>query len=94
MSNVHVARLPERFDFGYHKEFNQQMDKALDNKEVTLISLDFSAVNYLDSAALGMIVYLHKKAASVNKKIQITNASGTAAEILKVANIEKLVAVQ
>ena len=91
MSTTRVVRLPERFDFSQHKTFNEASDGALKDETVNCISLDFSQVNYLDSAALGMIVYLHKKASAVNKKVQITSATGTAAEILKVANIEKLV---
>jgi len=94
MSSVKVARLPEKFDFSYHKKFNDEMDAALKDPQVSDIDLDFSAVSYLDSAALGMIVYLHKKASSVNKSIAIIHATGTAAEILKVANIERIVAVK
>ncbi|WP_404418568.1 STAS domain-containing protein [Marinospirillum sp.] len=94
MSSVKVARLPEKFDFSYHKKFNEEMDAALKDPGVANINLDFSTVSYLDSAALGMIVYLHKKASAVNKNIAIINASGTAAEILKVANIERIVPVQ
>jgi anti-anti-sigma factor len=94
MSSVKLVRLPEKFDFSYHKKFNEEMDTALKNPEVSNIDLDFSTVSYLDSAALGMIVYLHKKASAVNKSIAIINASGTAAEILKVANIERIVTVK
>lgn len=89
-----MARLPEKFDFSYHKKFNEEMDTALKDAQVSEINLDFSAVSYLDSAALGMIVYLHKKASAVNKSVSIVNASGTAAEILKVANIQRIVAIK
>lgn len=91
MSGISVIRIPERFDFSSHKNFNENTDVALKDSQVSLISLDFSQVNYLDSAALGMVVYLHKKAAAANKKIQIINASGIAEEILKVANINKII---
>ncbi|WP_114416466.1 STAS domain-containing protein [Marinospirillum perlucidum] len=91
MSDVKVARLPEKFDFSFHKKFNEDMDAALKDQAIKEIHLDFSAVNYLDSAALGMIVYLHKKSSAVNKSVRIIHASGTAEEILKVANIERIV---
>ncbi len=94
MSSVYVTRLPEKFDFSCHKKFNDETGAALKDEAVSVISLDFSVVSYLDSAALGMIVYLHKKAAAVNKKVQIRNVQGTAREILDVANINKLVDVQ
>lgn len=94
MSNISVIRIPERFDFSCHKKFNEETDVALKDSQVNLISLDFSQVNYLDSAALGMVVYLHKKAGAVNKKTQITNASGVAEEILNVANINKIIEIK
>lgn len=94
MSNVAIIRIPERFDFSCHKKFNEDTDAALKNAQINLIQLDFSQVNYLDSAALGMVVYLHKKAASVNKKVQITNASGVAEDILNVANISKIIEIR
>lgn len=94
MSEINVIRIPERFDFSFHKAFNESTDLALKDGQVGVISLDFSQVSYLDSAALGMVVYLHKKATAANKKIQIVNASGIADEILKVANLNKIIEIK
>lgn len=94
MSNVSIIRILERFDFSFHKKFTETTEVALKDSKISLISLDFSQVSYLDSAALGMIVYLHKKSVSANKKVNIINASGTAAEILNVANINKLIEIK
>lgn len=94
MSSVQLVRLPEKFNFSHHKKFNEDIDAALKEQDVQEVHLDFSTVSYLDSAALGMIVYLHKKAAAVNKSVVIINASGTAAEILQVANIAKIVQIK
>lgn len=94
MSSVQVVRLPEKFNFSHHKKFNDDIEPALHEQAIEEIHLDFSTVGYLDSAALGMIVYLHKKATAARKKVRIIHASGTAAEILQVANIEKLVEIQ
>lgn len=94
MPNVSAIRIPERFDFSFHRKFTETTEIALKDDKVNLISLDFSRVSYLDSAALGMIVYLHKKSVSAGKTINIVSASGTAAEILGVANITKLIEVK
>lgn len=94
MPNLTTLQLPERFDFACYKTFNESADAALKDTNSNLISLDFSEVSYLDSAALGMVVYLHKKAGAVNKKIQIVNATGIAEEILNVANIHKILEVK
>jgi len=94
MSNLSVVRVPERFDFSCHKKFSENTDVALKDVQVNLIQLDFSQASYLDSAALGMVVYLHKKAAVANKKVEIVNATGVALEILQVANINKLIEIK
>lgn len=94
MSNISLVGVPERFDFSFHKKFTENTEAALKDSKINLISLDFSRVSYLDSAALGMIVYLHKKAVSAGKKVDIVNSSGTAAEILNVANINKLIEIK
>lgn len=94
MSSISTVRIPERFDFSFHKKFTENTELLLKDNQVSLISLDFSQVSYLDSAALGMIVYLHKKAVSANKKVDIVNSSGMAAEILSVANIDKLIQIK
>jgi len=59
-------QVPERFDFGYHKEFTQQYSNLLTQGDTTNIALDFSRVSYLDSSALGMMVLLQKKAKQQN----------------------------
>ncbi len=91
MSNVGVVIIPEKFDFNFHSQFSKQTDVLIDDPQVHVISLNFSATHYLDSSALGMVVYLHKKASAANKKVVISNASGVAEEILRVANIQRLI---
>lgn len=85
-----TINLPSRFDFSHHSHFSAQINGLLAAVDIADILLDFSEVNYLDSAALGMIVYLHKKATSASKQVRIINSSGFAAEILHVANIDKV----
>jgi len=90
MQHSTIFHLPNRFDFSHHRAFTEQMRDALQSETPSDILLDFSEVSYLDSAALGMIVYLHKQAVSTNKKVKIINANGFADEILRVANIDKV----
>lgn len=82
--------LPTKFDFSYHKNFTDQYGKALETATANQITLDFSNVEYLDSAALGMMVLLKKKADEVNCNVQIINAYGAALDVLKIANFQNL----
>jgi anti-anti-sigma factor len=82
--------LPERFDFGYHKEFTEQYQTRLADESVTGITLDFSRVGYLDSSALGMMVMLQKKATSQNVLVKIKGANSSTKEMLQIANLDRL----
>ncbi|MGB0941286.1 MAG: STAS domain-containing protein [Marinomonas sp.] len=92
MSDTNVISLPDKFDFSFHKEFTKKYDDSIINSSVSEIVLDFSRVSYLDSSALGMMVLLYRKAQACNKKVTVKNVSGKTAEILKMANFQKLYA--
>lgn len=83
--------LPERFDYSFHKQFNEGCNDHIANTNLKEIVLDFSRVGYLDSSALGMLVMVQKKAVNSGKKIKIKGAKGATAEILKMANIQKMI---
>lgn len=85
-----ALQIPERFDFGYHKEFTDQYQSILESGSVTEIALDFSKVSYLDSSALGMMVLFQKKAKSQNINVRIRGAKDSAKEILQIANFDRL----
>ncbi len=89
MADLHVIRLPNRFDFSQHKIFTQQADVALQSGARQL-EIDFSQVQYLDSSALGMLVLLSKKASTQQVSIQLKGAQGTALDILMMANMQKI----
>lgn len=91
MSESKSLGLPSRFDYSYHKQFNSQCSELIDNPNLTEIILDFGIVEYLDSSALGMLVIMQKKAVNAGKKLKIRRARGTSEEILKMANIEKII---
>ncbi len=86
-------RLPNRFDFHYHKTFNQEIEHILEEAKVESIELDFSLVQYLDSSALGMLVLLSKKNEKRHQaQLVIRGAQGSALDILEMANMAKLYA--
>lgn len=85
-----ALQIPERFDFGYHKEFTDQYQKLLKDTGVSEIALDFSSVSYLDSSALGMMVLFQKKAKAQNVSVRVRGAKDSAKEILQIANFDRL----
>lgn len=83
--------LPSRFDYSYHKQFIDQCIELIENSDTKEIVIDFGLVEYLDSSALGMLVIMQKKSVNAGKKLKIRRARGTAEELLKMANINKLI---
>ena len=49
-----------------------------------------SKVDYLDSAALGMLMLLHERAKEANKLVTLLNASGVASQVMEIANFSKI----
>lgn len=90
MSEHASIRLPERFDFGYHKQFNSAYEAFLEDRSLREIDVDFSQVQYLDSSALGMLVLLAKKFSGKGVSLNIVGARGTALDIIQMANLSKL----
>lgn len=91
MSETVNIRLPDRFDYAYHRQFSETYQPYLGNEAVTELVLDFSQVGYLDSSALGMMVLLQKKCSGEGKKVKIKAARGTTLEILKMANMQNII---
>lgn len=90
MAEQQVLQIPERFDFGFHKDFTAQYQKMLLDNECKKVVLEFSRTEYLDSSALGMMVLLNKKAKLVNKGVVVKGAKGNTLDILTIANFDKL----
>ena len=47
-------------------------------------------VQYIDSAALGILLLLRDRATSLNKQVELHNLQGTAKEVLEIANFQKI----
>jgi anti-anti-sigma factor len=84
-----VIRLSGRFDFNAHREFRDAVDQVLksDGQE---IQVDFAAVDYLDSSALGMLLMLRDKARSSGKNVSLANCRGAVKQVIEIANFGKL----
>ncbi|MDR7090763.1 STAS domain-containing protein [Cellvibrio fibrivorans] len=82
--------LPNKFDYGYHAEFQRQCSMCIDDATIEGIVFDFSRVEYLDSAALGMMLMWQRRAAAANKKMMIKGAKGATAQILAMANMQRI----
>lgn len=90
MGDQEKILLPNRFDYSYHKEFQAHCEECIKSPLVKCIVLDFSRVEYIDSAALGMMMMWNKRAVAENKKMAIKGAKGMTQQILEMANMKKI----
>ena len=88
----HSARIAVsgRFDFQLHRDFKDAYTPLLDNAAASEIELEMSKVDYMDSAALGMLLLLSERAHAANKPVVLVNVSGTVLRVLEIANFIRI----
>jgi HptB-dependent secretion and biofilm anti anti-sigma factor len=81
-----------RFDFSMFREFQQSYENLLTNAAVRTITLDLSGTEYIDSAALGMMLLLRQKCGDADKHIELLNPQDRVKEVLQIANFHQFFA--
>lgn len=85
-----VLSLSGRFDFSNFRSFRELYEPVLGDAQVKTVALNFKAVEYLDSAALGMLLMLRERAEKLNKKVVLVECQGTVRQLLEVAHFDRL----
>ena len=85
-----VVKLAGRFDFNTHREFCGAYEPLVADTNVRAVVIDFSAVDYLDSSALGMLLMLRDKLGEAAKEVALTGVRGNVKQVLDIANFGKL----
>lgn len=89
-ANGNKARITLNGDFTFeaHRDFKQSTMQALEQPGLEEIEIDFASVDYMDSAALGMLLLLKERAAGC--KVVLCNCRGTVWAVLDIANFGKI----
>lgn len=87
-----AIHLDGRFDFGARRAFAAARDRALAN-DGRHIQVKLTGVEYVDSAALGMLLILREKAHSSGKSVSLADCGDTVRELIRVANFDRLFSV-
>lgn len=85
-----VLRLSGRFDFSVFRSFRELYEPLLGDSDINVIQLNFAAVEYVDSAALGMLLMLRDKGEKLGKKVVLSECGGNVQQLLEVANFQQL----
>lgn len=88
-----VIKLSGRFDFNTHRDFRAAYEGLVSDQALKDVLVDFAAVDYLDSSALGMLLMLRDKMSSTGKLVTLANVRGNVKQVLDIANFGKLFAI-
>ncbi len=83
-----VINIEGRFDFSQHQAFRAAMEAA--GGRIRNFTVDLSRSEYMDSAALGMLLLLLEKAGGNRERVRLINPNQNVRKILEIANFDKL----
>ncbi|CUS48663.1 MAG: anti-anti-sigma factor [Idiomarinaceae bacterium HL-53] len=83
-----IIRVKGKFDFSMVQEFRQAYSEI--GEEPSIIVIDFRETEYIDSAALGMLLNMRKAIAPTKRTIQLINCRPEIRKILDISRFDKL----
>lgn len=87
--NTLVARLAGQFIFSDHAQFKQILNAATD-AAIQHIRIDFSRVEFIDSAGLGMLLLLRDSCDKNKKALTLARPVGQVKKVFDVSKFEHL----
>ncbi|MDD2914818.1 MAG: STAS domain-containing protein [Gallionella sp.] len=98
--NVHIpsdatrraARIamPQRFDFTIQQKFIKTYTPLLYDTTIGEIEIELSAVDFLDSSALDMLIQLKEHATAINKSVSLLNTSILISRALEITDLSDM----
>lgn len=89
--NKAILTVQGRFDFSTHSDFRKYSEQALEATDARQVVVSLAQVDYLDSSALGMLLLLREKAATIGKpEVVLSGARGMVLQVLEVANFSRM----
>ena len=85
-----VVAISGNFTFEVHRPFRQHSEQALDHPGCKQLDIDLSAVQYLDSSALGMLLLVKDKATPLGKRVRLKGATGNTLQILHAVKFDSI----
>ncbi len=83
-----IINVHGRFDFNLHQQFRDIIETFDGNVDRYIVDLKDS--DYMDSAALGMLLLLLEKADNEKERVRLINPNNTTKKILEIANFNIL----
>lgn len=81
------------FTFDSRLKFKSATNSVVDNPALIQLDIDLSAVDYMDSAGLGMLLLL-KERMGERRTIRLLNPKGAVASVLDITHFEKIFTIE
>jgi anti-anti-sigma factor len=88
-----TVALKGRFDFQAHQDFRRTIDGLL-KKGNAQLNVDLSAVNFIDSSALGMLLLARESCEKAGGVITLERPQDYVDKVLKLCHFDQLFSVQ
>jgi HptB-dependent secretion and biofilm anti anti-sigma factor len=88
-SNARI-KLPERFDFNCLGDFRKAYSGLIGDAGVARIEIDCSALQFIDSSGIGLLLLLHEKIDPARQSVAITHCDPRIRKIFAIANIHRM----
>lgn len=89
-----TIQISGQFNAGIHREFRDAYKDRVENPNKAHYIIDLGKTDYMDSAALGMLLLLHDYVGGGNSSITIRQANDTIRGILEIAKFDRLFQIQ
>ena len=89
-SNTATIALSGHFAFDAHRDFKAAYINQLNNSKIGNIVVDLSAVEYLDSSALGMLLVLRDHVQAASKSLTLSKPSAIAVRTFDIAGFHRM----
>ncbi len=87
---VVTAYLGGELDHHSAREMREAIDNAIELNMPELLVLDFSAVGFMDSSGIGLVMGRFRNLQKTGAKLHVTGTSPQITKVMKLAGIERL----
>lgn len=85
-----VAKLSGEIDHHTAKKIRETIDGAVEKNQVTLLKMDFSAVSFMDSSGIGLIMGRYKLMQSLGGRLEVIHVPPQMKKLMLLAGLSKL----
>ena len=87
---VVIAHLKGEIDHHTAREMREAIDSAIELNMPSLLMLDFSAVSFMDSSGIGLVMGRYRNLLKSGAELHITGVSPNIYKVMRLAGLEKL----